>query len=385
MQQALLSPITREPLVPVGKDFLRDADGRLWPVLDGIPFLRVGRDTLVERMVDRLQAGDGVAAFVTALGDQDDWWTGPAPAEDRLRRVICERDHLSLRAAMDLLGFQRVGDYFAHRWTDPTFLSGLAMLEAHWKPTNNAFELACGIGQFGGELAQRGVSFTGGDVVFSKLWLARHWVLPADVALICFDASAPWPVMKHRFDLVFCHDAFYFLEPKAEIAAKFRMLATAGGRVAVGHIHNSEVATLSSGSAVSTADLTQMFPDAVFYDDAELTRAFAEGRKPQSASPDALRHVDAFSLEDHEMASTCPIVEGPATLRPSATRRLNPLYRPTRDGFEITWPSDRYESEYAALATYPRFLSNDEAERAMRGADADAVRRRIVVDLPERW
>ena len=385
MQNALRSPVTGEPLVPVGRNFLRDADGRMWPVLDGIPFLRVGREALVETIVDCLKVGHDAAALAAALSDQDEWWTGPAPAQDALQRLICERDRLSLRAAMDLLGFERVGDYFAHRWTDPTFLSGLAMLEAHWAPATNAFELACGIGQFGRELAQRGVSFTGCDVVFSKLWLARHWVLPADAALVCFDAAAPWPIADHRFDLVFCHDAFYFLEPKAEITAKLRTLAAPGGRIAIGHIHNSEVATLSSGKAVSPATLARMFPDAVFYDDAELTRAFAEGREPRTAAPDALCHVEALSLEDGQMTSARPIVDGLASAKRRATFRLNPLYRPTSEGFEIAWPSDRYRSEYAALATYPLRLSTNDADRAMLGPDADAVRRRIVVDLPERW
>ena len=103
----------------------------------------------------------------------------------------------------------------------PTFLAGLALIEAHWRPTRTAFELACGIGHYGRDLARRGIAVTGADVVFAKLWLARHWVVPAETRLICFDAAAPWPVAEERFDLVFCHDAFYFLEPKAEILAAF--------------------------------------------------------------------------------------------------------------------------------------------------------------------
>ncbi len=53
----------------------------------------------------------------------------------------------------------------------------------------------------------RGVACTGADVVFAKLWLARHWVCGPDVALVCCDAASPWPIADRRFDLVLCHDA----------------------------------------------------------------------------------------------------------------------------------------------------------------------------------
>ncbi len=174
----------------------------------------------------------------------------------------------------------------------------MALIEAHWRPTRTAFELACGIGHYGRELARRGVAFTGGDVVFAKLWLARHWVVPAKAALVCFDAAAPWPIADERFDLVFCHDAFYFLEPKAEILAALRALAGPDGRVAVGHVHNSAADNLSSGHAVSTADMARLFPDAAVYDDAELTQALVERRPPRAAPLAALAAVEAFSIED---------------------------------------------------------------------------------------
>ena len=282
MSPPLLSPLTRAALQPDGPNLLRDADGRHWPVIDGIPYLRVGRDALVAELVGHLNSGDLEGALVLALADQDDWWTGPKPDPSAIRELVRARDRVGLRDAMAALAFGRVGDYFAHRWSDPTFLAGLALIEAHWRPTRTAFELACGIGHYGRDLARRGIAVTGADVVFAKLWLARRWVVPAETRLICFDAAAPWPVAEDRFDLVFCHDAFYFLEPKAEILASLRALAGAGGRLAVGHIHNSAADNLSSGRAVSAADIARLFPDATVYDDAELTRALVERRRSRS-------------------------------------------------------------------------------------------------------
>ena len=81
---------------------------------------------------------------------------------------------------------------------------------------------------------------SGGDVVFAKLWLARHWVVGPDVELICFDAGSPWPIAGRMHGMVLCHDAFYFLEPKAAIATRLRDATAPGGVLALAHIHNAE-------------------------------------------------------------------------------------------------------------------------------------------------
>jgi len=62
---------------------------------------------------------------------------------------------------MDRLAFGPVGTYFSHRWSDPTFLSGLALAEAHWTAPLHAFELACRIGHPLLDLARHGVAVTG--------------------------------------------------------------------------------------------------------------------------------------------------------------------------------------------------------------------------------
>ncbi len=396
MNPPLLSPLTQAALHPDGPHLLRDADGRQWPVIDGIPYLRVGRDALVAEAVDHLKSGDHEGALVLLLADQDDWWTGAKPDPLAIHELVGARDRVGLRDAMNALAFGRVGDYFAHRWSDPTFLAGLALIEAHWRPTRTAFELACGIGHYGRDLSRRGVAVTGADVVFAKLWLARHWVVPAETRLICFDAAAPWPVAEERFDLVFCHDAFYFLEPKAEILAGLRALAGPGGRLAVGHVHNSAADNLSSGHAVSAADMARLFPDATLYDDAELTRALVERRPPRSAPLAELAEVEAFSIEDTTSDRLAADLSGGMTMPvPDAALRLNPLFKPQGSGMAIEWPSPRYQTEYEPRTTLPPALTTAEAERLAAtvsrraGREAigieDAIRRRILVDLPERW
>ena len=87
----LLSPVTGGRLVKERPGILRDVDGRRWPVVDGIPYLRVGRDMLVEEAVGRLASGDREGALVALLGDQGRMVDGRTagrrrPAPPRARR-----------------------------------------------------------------------------------------------------------------------------------------------------------------------------------------------------------------------------------------------------------------------------------------------------------
>ena len=381
MTGALVSPLTGAPLRPAGPHLLVEPDGRRWPVLDGIAFLRAGREELVACALAQIDSGACEAALATLLADQDDWWDGPPPDNRDLAALVTTRETANLRTAMARLGYGRVGDYFAHRWTDPTFLAGLALLEAHWRPAATAFELACGIGHYLREVMRHGVLATGVDVVFSKLWLARHWVLGPEARLICCDAAAPLPVAGETFDLVFCHDAFYFLGPKEAILSRLRALAAPAGRLALGHIHNAEADNMSAGCAVSAAEMAAYFPNGTFYDDAELTRALMEARAPRAASLDTLRRVEAFACEDRASFPPRAVAAGVAMPAASAPLRINPLYDARVDGLSISWPSARYQAEYAPRATYPLELAAV-PERAAREA---AARQRVLVDLPERW
>lgn len=377
---ALVSPTTGLPLHPDGPASLSDGRER-WPCLDGIPYLRIGRESLVHAALAAIDRGDTGRALALLLADQDEWWDGPAPDAAGLDRLVAGRESLTLRDAMGLLAYGRVGDYFAHRWSDPTYLAGLALLDAHWTGPARAFELACGIGHYLRALAAEGVAVAGGDVVFSKLWLARHWVVGPAAELVCFDARAPWPVAGRRFDLCLCQDAFYFLEPKAEILARLRALSM--GPLAVGHVHNREAANLSAGAGVTAAELARLFPDATIYDDAELTAAASEARLPGARPAAELRHVEAFALVEGVEGPTRPAAGPLCRARPDIRQRRNPLYRASpAGGAEIAWPSERYGAEYASRATYPPRTTLPEHPAAWSDAQA---RRREVVALPERW
>ena len=362
----LLSPTGGQPLTADTPHSLSDGWGGRWPVVDGIPYLRTESEGLVALALGHLDAGRPDEALVALLTDQDGWWTGPATDLSELRRLVAERDALSLRDAMALLRFGPVADYFAYRWSDPTYLAGLALLEAHWTGPATAFELACGIGHYLRELTRRGVRCLGADVVFAKCWLAKHWVAP-DAEYLVFDAGATWPIGGARFDLVQCHDAFYFMPRQDFVADRLRSAVAPGGMLAVSHVHNSGFAGGAKGPAKRAGEWAALFPDATVYKEHALLDALvgADAPAPTSWRDDA--GIEAWSLV--EGGGPVRAMAGGLALPPKgATLRPNPLLG---EG-GVRWPSDRYRDEYAAGCPWT-------------GEGGDDVRTRRLVDLPSRW
>ena len=259
------------------------------PVVDGIPCARAGRDDLREEVAGLVAAGETDRARVLLLADADDWWTEPPPPAEQLARVPAAR---TLREAMDLLGMGRVADYFAHRWSDPTHLAGLALLQAHWPGERPVVDVACGVGAHLRELSRRGPGdLLGIDVVWAKLWLARRFVCPS-ARYVCADLTAAPGLGVGSPAYVMCHDAFYFLRDKPGAAAAMHALAGDGGTVVVGHAHVAD----PHGEPLTPEGYARVLGTGLLYDDDELTRSLLEGRPPRPAAPADLHASEAVAL-----------------------------------------------------------------------------------------
>lgn len=382
---AMLSPISGHVLAADGPDVLV-APGEAWPVIDDIAFLRADRRAMAERAVALLRAGERNSAAALLLTDQDGFAPDLPPSVAATEALVRERERVTFRAAMRELAFGRVGDYFAHRWSDPTYFSGLALAEAAFQRLAGRpmLELACGAGHFLRAFAAAGITASGSDLVFAKLWLARHYVAPS-ARLVCFDAASAWPLAERSLGGVFCHDAFYFLADKPGIVRRMHAALDADGRIAIGHAHNADVDNHSAGVPLSVGAYAALLPGAALFDDRELGAAFVEARPPHAASQAALAEAPAVAMLWPAVAA------GTALIRlgvpsPAARLRLNPLYRrQAGQAAVIAWPSERYEQEYAALATYPTHWDGPD-ERAADSDEAVAlVRHGIYVDLPAQW
>lgn len=360
-----------------------------FPVIAEIPFLRAGRNDLKCEVLKKLDAGDERGALIELLRDQDDWAKTEPPGESDLNDFLTIEKPI-LRDAMRVLNYGAVADYFAYRWSDPTFLSGLKLLETHLpNDTKKVFELCCGIGHYLREFTLRGIAATGADVVFSKLWLARKFVAP-EAKLICFDANFDFPFSENSFDAAFCHDAFYFLPEKKKVAGELKR--TTCDAILIGHAHNSQAENYSSGAAISANEYAAMFENATLYDDAELTKAFVENSSPKSATIAELEKVEAVSLtiSNAEKSGGFNFDE----MTKPENLRINPLFE--NDDGKINrnpkYPSERYENEYAALSGY-LFLTEEQVvkiensgiENLSEAEIKDLTKRKILLNLPQNW
>ena len=91
MSEALRSPVSGLPLAGDTPHSLAGGDGGRWPVVDGIAYLRTGREALVATVLGLLDDGREAEALTHLLADQDDWWTGPAADRERVADLVARR------------------------------------------------------------------------------------------------------------------------------------------------------------------------------------------------------------------------------------------------------------------------------------------------------
>lgn len=370
MEIGFISPHNGAPLERLGKYLFTDGKLR-YPCVDGILFLRPDH-VLRQRVVSMLDRGEVDIARIMLLRNQDRFSPTPPPSRRKVRLVADNFSRMSLRDAMRLLNYGPVADYFAYRWTTPTYLSGLELLRQTVRPERPVVEIACGIGHFLRSLEANDVPTVGIDIVFSKLWLARHF-LNVRGTLVCGDIESSPVVRTAGPTTVFCHDAFYFFEHKDTALRNMRTLSN-GGNLALGHVHTDAVE--HAGFAETFEQYrTRTAPDTTFFDDAELTERWL--RPPAEPTPN-----------NHERARNAAAIgwtEGPLNQTPfgftqfADALRPNPLLEMVGAQTQINWPTENFRQEYepdAAFLTHP--LPDD----------ADPYRqwqRCQMLDLPARW
>ncbi|MEM7482674.1 MAG: methyltransferase domain-containing protein [Acidobacteriota bacterium] len=377
----LRSPLTGGPLREVAPSLLDDGE-TLWPVLDGIPYLRLGRDELRGAAVRALQRQDAEDALALLLADRKDETIPPADPES-VRRALSAP---TARQAMTELGYGSLAEYFLHRWSHPSYLSGLALLESHSAAGESLFEVACGAGHFLRPWLLAGGRALGGDTVFSHLWLSRRFTAP-DARLVCFDAEGPFPFADGAASLTFSNDSFHYFRRKAHVFAELQRIS-AGGRVLLGHVHNAAQRNFSPGEPLPIEEYQSMLQPAVAYDDAELARSALEGRAARPATVEDLSPAAAAAF----VCGPAAVGEGPALVLPPAGTALdvNPLLSPAGP----RWPNQRFEEEFArswvylSAMRYPPKAIIEAAARGEFSAEAEIeglCRKRTLLNLPERW
>lgn len=378
----LRSPVNGAPLRRAGDHLLSDGD-TLWPCLAGIPYLRTGRDELRAAAVAAIRAGEPEEALALLLADRKD---GTIPAADAASARAAAHGVPSAAKAMESLGYGGLAPYFAHRWCQPTYLSGLALLEAHAPAGETLLEVASGAGHFLREWTDRSGPAIGSDLVFSHLWLTRTFTAPR-ARLVCFDAEGPFPLATGAAGTAFAHDSFHYFRDKAHVYAEMRRVS-ADGPVLIGHAHNADRPNLSPGLPLSVAEYLRVLEPDHCYDDAALTSAALDGTAPVPAGGTELAQAQAVAFVRGADAPYATVAF--CAPRPGTVLHVNPLIAP--DG--PRWPNTKFEREFTDGWAYLREFARPRdgvVAAALAGAAGsdpevdDLARKRVLIDLPDAW
>ena len=379
----LRSPQNGRELAYDGQGVLSDGE-TLWPCIDGIPYLRRGRESLRRAAVEALNVGAVYKALALLLSDRKDTSIPPVP-QDMARQVA--RGAASAREAMESLHYGGLRWYLQHRWCEPSFLSGLALLETHAPRGATLLDLACGSGQYlrAWQQADETVTVIGADIVYSHLWIARRFVAPS-AWLVCFDADGPFPLADGVAGVALAQDAFHYFADKWHVVDQMRRVSQVG-TLLLGHVHNAAQPNYSAGQPLDVDEYIALIQPSTVYDDDVLTRFALMDAAAHPATTREARASAALAF------STGPVREDSirVTLPPDGTSlELNPLLASGRP----VWPSAKFEAEFVGPWQYLRTMAAPESsvlDRALSGAlgtdpEVDGyARHRVLLDLPGRW
>lgn len=376
----LVSPTTGLALTSDGDALLTDGV-ETWPVLHGIPYLRIGREDVRNEAVERIRSGDREGALVLLLADRRDDLIPPADFEE-IRELTLPA--ATLGDAMRGLNYGAMEPYITHRFSLPTYLSGLSLLSLHAPVRGTLFELGCGAGHFLHAWSVRGPSI-GADLVFSYLWLARRFTSPAS-HLVCFDATGPFPILARAADVVLCHDALHYLADIPHAVCELCRVCP-DGPMLCGHVHNAAVESVSFGKPLSLKEYRRLLCPDASYDDNELVVAALHGPGYSiCANADTTTKAFAFASGCGGEFGATIRAESDLTIAPRGSRlSLNPLF--TRGA--LTGVGRKFIEEFVHDWDYLRdpgasreWLPHD---LLANNSNLHAERRRLLLRLPEAW
>jgi uncharacterized protein YbaR (Trm112 family) len=380
------------------------------PVVDGIPVLHLLQDSTAA--LDHLRAARPDRARRVMFGLDDE---ARADAFD----AVAASSASTYREIVEALGPTFEGGYFLYRFSDPTYLVAQAVVRAvasavlGGTPTSSGPRRAVDICGGSGHVTRTLLDLTDSppvlaDLYFAKVWLARRFTAPG-CEPVCCDGNAPMPFARGAFAFAMCTDAFMYIWTKRQFVGEMERLIDdprarndAPGAVLIGHTHNERTWSPSHGQPLAPEGYAALFETLEPHLFGELG-LFADVVK--GGPLDLSRRDDAATLDANPaltiVASRDPRVFRPHALPPppviaSGELRLNPLYAQQPDGdrvrLRLQFPNEEYADEYGACRQYlPEELTIDRQTLALLAAGrvsgelVDLVRRKVIVDLPNRY
>jgi uncharacterized protein YbaR (Trm112 family)/ubiquinone/menaquinone biosynthesis C-methylase UbiE len=328
-----------------------------YPVVDGVPVLMsaYAGDTAFQQLL----ADDPESARFTALELDGE-------RQAAFMRFLARGDAGTYRDCIEIFSPGEEGQYFVHRFANPTYLVGQAVLRAIGSDrrlfTRRAIDLAGGSGHLTRALCQiaGGAEVLLAETNFWKLWIARRIVAP-EVIPVCCDAESPLPFKRGAFSLALCSDAFHYIWSKRQLACEMTRMVGDDGVIVVNHAHNALTPNYSAGLPLAPRWWRNLLADygaRVFKESAALDSVIERRAIDLSRdySDEELACEEALFLIATRTEEIFRRYEYPGAQFDSGVWRVNPLYEIERSGngavLRLQFPSPSYEDEYKACKRY---------------------------------
>ena len=371
-----------------------------FPIVAGIPVLVA--DEATRLAMHTLEAGRRDAALTMLLGLADD-----AARTESFRRLTGAGRAPTYRDLLPILSRDAEADCFLYRFSDPTFLTAEALLDALAYETvplgGRALDLCGGSGHLTRVLlrqsARRDVVLA--DLHFWKLWLASRIMAPGSVA-VCCDANNPLPFDDGCFSTVLLSDAFPYIWQKRMLAHEMQRVASPRGVIVLPHLHNALGENYTAGDALTPAAYRDLFAPAGprLFDDRTMVESVLNHRSidlTHGVEPDTLGDTPSLTLVASRTPEPFRRYDVPDRLDVTGVLKVNPLYRMelTRKGGTRLirhFPTPEYEDEFSLSKRYlPPAVSvaadltgaTGPITRELLGDDYPLLRQaRVVLDAP---
>ena len=375
-----------------------------FPIVAGIPVL-VADDATRDAM-HALEADRQDAALFALLGLDGE-------RAEQFKTLLARRVDATYREALGILSPDAEGTYFLYRFSDPTFLTAEALVQAVGQHegtlTGPVLDLCGGSGHLTWVLAGRSRPDSAtsvahdtvvADLHFWKLWLAIRFTAPG-CAAVCCDAGAPLPFTGDLFSMVVLADAFPYIWHKRLCATEVMRVAGADSAVVMPHLHNALGENISAGNTLTPGSYQDLFTPhrPRLFSDARLLREVLEHQVVDLAhdlSPTELGTESALTLVACPRAECFRRYMVPRPVEVRGELVVNPLYEVERRNgksiLTLSFPTPEYEEEFGACRRYlPNTVTVDanltgRIEPATLGARYEGLRlRRVLIDAPPRY
>jgi len=322
-----------------------------YPVVDGIPILMAayaGDSSFLQLLED-----DPEQALFMALELDDERGAS-------FKEFLSEGQTATYRDWVEVFSPGDEGPYFVHRFANPTYLVGQAILRAVGADRRCFARRAIDLAGGSGHLTRALCEIAGGAEVFLaetnfwKLWIARRIVAP-ELIPVCCDAESPLPFRRGAFSLAFCSDAFHYIWSKRQLACEMMRMTGDDGVIVVNHVHSALIENYSAGLPLAPQWWRNLLSDygaRVFKESGAL-----DGVIEHRAIDLSRDYADEDLADEQALFVVATRLEGifrkyeyPGAQFDSGVWRINPLYEVERNGdgavLRLRFPSPSYEDEY---------------------------------------